>query len=131
MAALIRALVVVNGVTFLVFAASHAGTSVPLGLVTLAEPRIVPAMVVEGLCGLAFVLSAVALFTHRPWAAPATLAAHVFALAGVLLGMAALAAGRGPRTATNDIYHRVMLVVLLVGITPASPSRGAKKIARS
>jgi hypothetical protein len=46
-----------------------------------------------------------------------TLAAHLFALAGVFLGMAALAAGHGPRTITNDIYHRVMVVVLLFGIT--------------
>jgi hypothetical protein len=117
MAALIRALVVVNGVTFLLFAISHAGVAVPLGFVTLAEPRIVPAMIAEGLCGFAFVISALALFTHRSWAAPVTLAAHLFALAGVFLGMAALAAGRGPRTITNDIYHRVMVVVLLFGIT--------------
>lgn len=112
----IRVLVVLDGMTFLLFAVSHAGITVPLGVMTLAEPRIVPAMIVEGLCGLGFVLSAMALFTNREWAVPATLVAHVLALAGVLLGMAALAAGRGPRTVTNDVYHRVMLVVLLVGI---------------
>jgi hypothetical protein len=117
MPALIRALVVVNGVTFLLFAISHAGIAVPLGFVTLAEPRIVPAMIVEGLCGAGFVVSALALFSRRRWAGPATLAAHLFALAGVFLGIAALTAGRGPRTATNDIYHRVMIFVLLVGIT--------------
>jgi hypothetical protein len=26
--------------------------------------------------------------------------------------MAALAAGRGPRTASNDLYHRIMLVLI-------------------
>jgi hypothetical protein len=31
---------------------------------------------------------------------------NVVALGGVLLGMVALAAGRGPRTASNDFYHR-------------------------
>jgi hypothetical protein len=28
------------------------------------------------------------------------------------LGIAALAAGRGPRTASNDLYHRTMLVLI-------------------
>jgi len=33
-------------------------------------------------------------------------------LGGVLLGMAALAAGRGPRTASNDLYHHIMLALI-------------------
>ena len=38
------------------------------------------------------------------------------ALAGVLLGKAALAAGRGPRTASNDLYHNLILVLIGVSI---------------
>ena len=34
---------------------------------------------------------------------------------GVLSGIAALAAGAGPRTASNDLYHRMMLA--LIGVT--------------
>jgi len=30
----------------------------------------------------------------------------------VLLGIAALAAGAGPRTASNDLYHRIMLLLI-------------------
>jgi hypothetical protein len=131
MSALIRVLVVVNSVTFLLFALFHGGIALPLGVVTLAEPRIVPATIVEGLCGVGFVISALALFSHRRWAARVTLAAHVFALAGVFLGMAALAAGRGPRTTTNDIYHRVMVVVLLVGITLCITQFRREKIVRA
>ena len=33
-------------------------------------------------------------------------------LGGVLLGIAALAAGAGPRTASNDLYHRMMLILI-------------------
>ena len=33
-------------------------------------------------------------------------------LAGVLWGMVAVAAGRGPHTQLNDSYHRVMIVLL-------------------
>jgi hypothetical protein len=35
---------------------------------------------------------------------------------GVLLGIAALAAGRGPRTASNDLYHRIMLALIGAGL---------------
>ena len=34
------------------------------------------------------------------------------ALGGVLLGIAALAASAGPRTASNDLYHRIMLLLI-------------------
>jgi hypothetical protein len=47
------------------------------------------------------------------WAWTAALAAHAFALGGVLLGVTALALGAGPSTELNSIYHRVMLVVLV------------------
>jgi hypothetical protein len=38
------------------------------------------------------------------------------ALSGVLLGIAALAAGAGPRTASNDLYHRVMLLLIVASV---------------
>jgi len=40
------------------------------------------------------------------------LIANFVALGGVLLGIAALAAGAGPRTPSNDLYHRIMLVLI-------------------
>lgn len=112
----LQLLVILNAGTFLLFALSHAGISIPLGFALLAEPRIIPATIVEGLCSSFFAVSAYAVLTHRGWAWPITTAAHLFSLGGVLLGMAALAAGRGPRTETNDLYHRVMLGVLSAGL---------------
>jgi hypothetical protein len=57
-------------------------------------------------------LAATAAFTRRTWAWAAATVAHAVALAGVLWGMIAIAAGRGPHTQLNDTFHRVMAVVL-------------------
>ncbi len=102
--------------TFLVGALLHLGARIPLGFAVLDEPRIVPAVVVESLCGFALAVSAYALLSRRSWAWSAVTASHAFALGGVLLGMAALSAGRGPRTALNDTYHLAMAVVLATGL---------------
>jgi len=44
------------------------------------------------------------------------LTGNLVALAGVLLGVVALAIGRGPRTASNDLYHRIMLGLIGVSV---------------
>ena len=99
-------------VTFFFGALLHLGVRIPLGFAVLAEPRILPATVVEGLCGLALAVAALAVLARMNWAWTAALAAHAFSLGGVLLGMVALAVGAGPSTELNAIYHRVMLVAL-------------------
>jgi hypothetical protein len=109
-------LAALEAATFFLASLLHLGLPIPPGFAVLAEPRIIPAATVEGLCGLALTVAAYAAFTGRAWAWPAAIAAHVIAPAGVLLGMVALAAGRGPRTELNDAYHQVMLVMLLLGL---------------
>jgi hypothetical protein len=99
--------------TFFSGALLHLGLRIPLGFTVLAEPRILPATVVEGLCGLALAVAAFAVLTRMGWAWTAAFAAHAFSLGGVLLGMVALAVGAGPSTELNTIYHRVMLVALV------------------
>ena len=103
-------------VTFFVGALLHLGVRVSLGFAVLAEPQILPATIVEGLCGLFLAVGAYAALTRKRWAWTAITTAHVFALGGVLLGMAALAVGAGPSTGLNDIYHRVMLAALAAGL---------------
>jgi hypothetical protein len=103
-------------VTFLIGALLHLGVQIPVGSAVLAEPRIVPATIVEGLCGVFLAVGAYTVLTRRTRAWPAVTAAHAFALGGVLLGMAALAVGAGPSTELNTIYHRVMLVALAAGL---------------
>ena len=97
-----------------------------LGFAVLAEPRILPATIVECLCGLALAAGAYAVLARRSRAWTVAVAAHAFALGGVLLGTVALAVGAGPSTELNTVYHRVMLValvaVLALLLTPAGRS---------
>ena len=72
---------------------------IPLGF---TEPPLLPAMVVEGLIALGFIVSAVALFTRKPWAWSATIAAHVFCVMGVLLGLWATRRGGGTEASLAD-----------------------------
>jgi hypothetical protein len=99
--------------TFFFGALLHLGVRIPLGFAVFAEPTIVPAAIVESLCGLALLFGAFAVFTRTSWAWTAAFAAHAFALGGVLLGVTALALGAGPSTDLNTMYHRVMLVALV------------------
>ena len=109
----LRVLVPLEALTFLLGALLHLGVRIPLGFAVLAEPQIIDATIVEGLCGLFLAVSAFAVFTRRSWAWPVAIAAHAFAVAGVLLGIGALAAGLGSTTELNYVYHRVVLVVLV------------------
>jgi hypothetical protein len=90
----------------------HVGVEIPLGFAVLDEPRRPFAVIVEGVAGIALAVGAFAVFagTTRAWAA--VTGAHALALAGVLWGMVAVAAGRGPHTQLNGTYHRVMVVLL-------------------
>ncbi len=85
-------LMIANAALFFFGAVQHAGVAIG----SFHEPRIIPAAIVETLCGLSLLWGATALFRDSR-----------------VLGIAALAAGAGPRTASNDLYHRIML--LLVG----------------
>jgi hypothetical protein len=115
----ITVLMVGEALTFLLAALVHAG--IPLGF---SEPRIIPATIVEGLCGLFLAVSTYAVVARTRLAWGAALAAHLFAVAGVLLGIISLALGAGPSTVANTIYHRVILgvlVLVLLGLsTPAA-----------
>ncbi|HWY55246.1 MAG TPA: hypothetical protein VNZ03_12330 [Terriglobales bacterium] len=97
-----------NAALFLFGAIQHAG--IPVG--SFHEPRIIPAAVVESICGLFLLWGSIAIFGHLSSDWKIALIGNFVSLGGVLLGMAALAAGRGPRTASNDLYHRIMLVLI-------------------
>src|SRR5579864_1129630 len=89
----ISVLMMLEAMTFFLAALLHLGLRFPLGF---SEPRLNPATIVEGLCGLGLWVSAYAVFVHKTWAWLAAIAAHVFAVAGVLLGIIALTLGPGP-----------------------------------
>lgn len=68
----------------------------------------------EGLIGIFFINSAFQIFAHKSSSWKATFFAHAFAIAGIVLGMISLAVGAGPRTRSNDIYHSIMLLLIVV-----------------
>jgi hypothetical protein len=111
-------MIVVAG-TFVVFSFLHLGTH-PLGI---AEPRILPATIVEAACGLGLVVAAAATLAGSPRAWSAAVSAHVLAIAGVLLGLWAQARGTGG-TDLNAIYHRTVLAILIVGLALLLTRRG-------
>jgi hypothetical protein len=100
-----------NAALFLFCAAQHAG----IAFGPFREPRIVPAALVETVCGVALAYAAAALVRQSMAARRATVISNLIALAGVAIGLVALAIGAGPRTASNDFYHRLMLA--LIGIS--------------
>lgn len=109
--ALLEVELVVIAATFFLFALLHLG--IQLG--GIAEPVILPATVVEAMCGLCMALAAVAAVagTMRAWQMAVT--AHAISIAGVLLGILAQARGNGG-TALNAVYHRMVLAVMVVGL---------------
>ena len=101
-----------NAALFFFGAIQHVGVSIG----NFHEPRIIPAAIVETICGISLTWGAV-IVLGRPilgWFPP--LVSNLIALAGVCLGMIALAHGRGPRTASNDLYHHIMLVLIGVSL---------------
>jgi hypothetical protein len=109
---LLTTLMLGNAAVFVFGALQHAG--VVIG--SLHEPVIVGATVVETLCALALVWGAAAVLKRSPRAWRRALIANLVVIAGVAFGMVALAVGAGPRTASNDLYHEIMLTLAVASI---------------
>jgi hypothetical protein len=108
---IISTFVVFAAIAFIFAAMAHLQLTLPLGV---AEPKILPAAIVEGLCGLFFIISAVSIFGNSSATWRRTFFAHAFAIAGIILGQISLAVGAGPRTKTNDLYHSIMLLLIIM-----------------
>ena len=118
---LLGCVMISNALLFFFGAVQHAGVNMGY----FHEPRIIPAAIVESLCGLSLVWGIAAVFGHSPVEWRTAIIANLIPLGGVLLGMAALAAGRGPRTASNDMYHHIMLVLIVTALLLISVARSA------
>jgi hypothetical protein len=102
--------------TFLIASTLHRGLQIPLGIGTLAETMIGPASIVETTCGVALAIAAVTVLRGSRWGWLSAVSAHLISAGGVVLGIVALNAGRGPRTASNDAYHLTILTALVIGL---------------
>jgi hypothetical protein len=110
----VRALVIFDAAALLFAGIIHlVGARIPLGATVFVEPPVIPAGVVEGLAGVIFVVALYAILADKPWAWGMTIAAHLFAIAGFLIGLYATRLGTTP---FNYAYHRVMLAVFVVGL---------------
>lgn len=109
---LLAVVMISNTALFFFCALLHAGVAVG----RFHEPQIIPATIVEVICGIFLAWGALAVFDQ--WASQwrFALIGSLVAFGGVVLGMAALVAGRGPRTASNDLYHRLMLVLIVASV---------------
>lgn len=88
----------------------HLGIRIPLGPVVLAVPNPIPAAtVVETILGLAAVANLVVLMRTTRSSTRITLGIQLFLLAGVSLGMTALALRVGPPPSPDWTIHYVML----------------------
>jgi hypothetical protein len=97
-----------NTALFVFGAIQHAGVEIG----RFREPVIVPAAIVESVCALSLLWGLWAVFRGSPAFRRIVFTGNLIALAGVLLGIVALAAGRGPRTASNDNLHGAMLTLI-------------------
>lgn len=112
--AVLRVLIPFDTIALLFAGIVHlVGAHIPLGVAVFDEPPIIPAGIVEGAAGLIFALATYAVFAGRKWSWRAALTAHLFAIAGFLVGIAATRTGTTP---FNHDYHYVMLAVFVVGL---------------
>lgn len=81
-----------------------------------SEPVIVSAAIAESICAVSLFSGLWAVFCEPPALWRGAFIGNLVALASVLLGIGALAAGRVPRTISNDNLHRAMLPCLGYGI---------------
>ena len=126
---LLGVFVLLEALGFLLGALLHAGVEIPIGGGMYLE-HVVPATIVESVCSLVLAVGAVALITRKRRAWEATLTAHVIAIAGTILGIVAITAGRGEHNLPNDIFHRVVLVAMVAVLVLLWTPTGRRAIRR-
>lgn len=103
---LLKILLGVEAVIFILASASHMGLPVPW----LVGPRILPAAVIEGVCGL------IILYASLHGSARTALICQAIGLSGVLLGLMALTLAGAPRYIVTDLGELVLIACLACGL---------------
>lgn len=103
---LLKILLGVEAVIFILASASHMGLPVPW----LVGPRILPAAVIEGVCGL------IILYASLHGGARTALLCQAIGLCGVLLGLAALTLAGAPRYLVTDLGELALIACLAPGL---------------
>jgi hypothetical protein len=119
-------LMALNAALFVFGAIQHTGIEIG----GFHEPVIIPAAMVESVCALSLLWGLWAVFRGSEGFWRSALTGNLVALAGVLLGIVALAAGRGPRTASNDNLHRAMLTLIGLSVTALFIARSFQRFGK-
>jgi hypothetical protein len=104
---LLALLMTLNAALFVFGAIQHVGIEIG----RFREPVIIPAAIVETICALSLLWGLWIILRNSTSLWAGALIGNLIPIAGVLLGMVALAHGRGPRTASNDHLHIAMLTL--------------------
>src|SRR5438094_5993264 len=118
----IAGLMLVEAVTLAIASIVHFGVVIPLGVVTLDDP-FAGARIPEAIIAVVVGVAAISLLTRWAGAWWIALAATIFAIAGVLVGVSIVLFGAGSRPC-DLVVHLCLLVALLVTdvqrLTPAA-----------
>ena len=108
---LLPLVLLIEGLVYFAAVALHLGLRLAVGPLTLAAPHVLlPAAIAETIIGVVVLANLAAVLAGAGHARAITPGAHVFALLGVLLGLAVLAAGSGLGLDLNFDLHYVMLI---------------------
>jgi hypothetical protein len=103
---------ILNAVVFFCCAAGHLG----FGVGPFQEPRILPAAIVELVCGVLLVWGTVTVFSRSRNSWRVALILNLAVLGFVGLGVFSLVRLFGAHRAIHDLCHRIMLVLLAISL---------------
>ena len=111
--------------TFAAAAVLHSRPRIPLPVTTLRGDWFPHAAIPEAIIAVVLAAGATAVLARSSRAWGIAVAAHVFAIVGVLVGLAAITGGIGHRRPADIVYHATILVVLLGVLTVLLRRRSA------
>ncbi len=112
----LEVLLVVDTVAFLGASIIHFGFAIPLGFTTLSDAVLLPAAIAEGAIGIVLALATAAVFSRLDWAWIGTMAAEVFGILGVLIGLSVTLGDPADSSSANFLFHLSILPVLVIGL---------------
>ncbi len=112
----LEGLLVADTVSFLAASVIHFGVSIPLGVTTLTDAVLLPAAIAEGAIGIALALATAAVFSRLDWAWIGAMAAEVFGILGVFVGLSVTLGDPTDSSSANFLFHLGILPALVVGL---------------
>lgn len=103
------------GIACLTFAGAsvlHLNVSLALGALAIHGETVLRAAIAEAVIALVLAVGTVAMLIGGRKARVVALAATIFAIPGVLVGLTTIALGIGPRTVPDVTYHVGILMLL-------------------